>query len=134
MSSLACPCGHVIKDVVWPLTYDSGVILCDTDEEHYFSKTAEALAELVAATVQGKRLEWMHKYLPHMQDPEYMSKPDAEIIENYMGNFSFYIRVIEQCEKCGRLHVQKKPGENLYCSFKPDGEWQSVLKDIGSQE
>jgi hypothetical protein len=103
MAKIGCKCGHVIRDQSDYLPYKADYIsdsvsidLVDQVSKSVLGKISEVGVENTTAGEIGDIL-W------------------SEI-------FVEFGRQIFECEKCGRLLVQKSSGENLYLRYKPELE------------
>jgi len=87
------------------------------------------------ARTDEERAEWTERYFNPGSASFYAQLgPETTVLDLIHNTLSGYLRDIDQCEKCGRLLVQEKPGENAYRFFKPEDEWAGVLKDVAEPD
>jgi hypothetical protein len=131
MSKLGCRCGHVIVDQTDYLPY-KGDIVPDQTFFEFLDKIDQAINDLLIATKDNKRAEWIKKHFLEMY-PQDLS--NIQMLGDIFSKYYFpLIKHIYQCEKCGRLWVQKDKTEQ-FIPFKPEDEkWESVLEKIKQQE
>lgn len=63
MSKMACPCGGVISDVVWPSTTE-GWLFKVQDEEKFSEAIFRDITEFFAAIHSGQREKWIRQFFP----------------------------------------------------------------------
>lgn len=132
MSKIACLCGYVLSDSVVPPPYNTGVMLTHDDEHVLYKQIARDVVALISAVQQGDRDRWMRQHF-RGDDFSYYHNLDEILYDYLLSLFLDYIRAVDQCPQCGRLLIQKYPGENRYCFFQPEGEWQHVLTNMHSR-
>ncbi len=117
MSKIQCKCGHVISDVACPCATEADVI-GDTAYEHFDRDFTHDVASFLASTRENRRSEWIVERFGTIYPT---NLPDAEVISDLLtANFRNYAVSIAECEKCGRLWLQRRVNENDYRSFIPD--------------
>ena len=117
MSKMACLCGGTISDTLYPCPTE-GWILRNQDQEPYYDGTSKDIAAFFAAIQAGRRNEWIAEYF----SPQYLHDVSDEGI---VYDIIFYhkrqlVLSVAECEHCGRLWVQRRPGVNEYRSYSPD--------------
>ncbi|APR84612.1 Hypothetical protein A7982_09961 [Minicystis rosea] len=76
------------------------------------------IVDFHAAIREGRREAWIAQFFSS-QYPADMR--DEEILHDMLVGHDCAIELdVAECERCGRLHVQQKPGENAYLSYVPD--------------
>jgi hypothetical protein len=123
MSKLACQCGHVIVDRSTDLPY-KGRVLADEDFGKWSAFTAK-VAEFMAAVARGRRDAWVTAWYGR----EVPGITDASVVfDIHSAAISPLEQELFQCETCGRLLLQSRPGADNFLSFSPDGPWRDVLR------
>ena len=91
-----------------------GDAVYDEFQQHF----TRDVAALLAAVRGNRRNEWLVETFGAVY-PDDM--PDAEVIADLlMVDFRRYALSIAECERCGRLWLQRRVDENSYRSFVPD--------------
>lgn len=130
MSKMQCRCGHVISDFASPCVTEARVI-GDTAFEHFETDFSRQVAAFLASTRDNTRAEWLVEHFGEIYPSDL---PDAEVISDLLdSSLRKYAVSMAECERCGRLWLQRKVGQNLYRSFAPDeGGYESHLADVSS--
>jgi hypothetical protein len=119
MSKLACPCGGIISDTLVPCPTEGWIwILRDQNQEGYQEAVGRDIASYFAAIRAGRRDAWLGEFF----SPQYPAEVGGvEVVTDIIGvrGRQFTLSIAE-CERCGRLHVQREPGINSYLTFAPD--------------
>jgi hypothetical protein len=117
MSKMACPCGGIISNTLVPCPTE-GWILRDQDQEDYQEAVGRDIASFFAAIRDGRRNAWLGEFF----SPRYPTEVgDASVVIDIIGvHDRRFTLSIAECERCGRLHVQRGPGANSYVTFAPD--------------
>lgn len=117
MSKMACLCRGIISDTLVPCPTE-GWILRDQDQEDYQDAVGRDIALFFAAVRAGRRDAWIREFF----SPQYPDEVgDAGVMTDIIGvHERRFTLSIAECERCGRLWVQRSPGENSYRSFVPD--------------
>jgi hypothetical protein len=126
MSKIACLCGNVISDVVCPCPTE-GWVTGDQDGERLQEESFAAVKSFLAALVAGRKEEWIRGFFLK----EYPADlADESVLSDVISYFERrYHRSVAECEQCGRLWVQVRPGENVYRSYLPDeGGYAAILR------
>lgn len=122
MSKFRCECGHVISDQSWGLPY-KGELIPDGFMETFYDRLGQLIDDLLQATAQGRRAEWVRQKLGQSYASEL---PDSALIWDAF-DFRDTTRIMYQCEQCGRLWVQIGSA-NHFASFVPEGpEGRNIL-------
>ena len=114
MSKLACKCGYTIVDQADHLPYKAKFI---KDQDWLDHKSfAYVIARFIKAILNGDREQWIQNYFlegyPH-------DISDSEVIHDIASTFdATYEHNIYQCEKCGRIAIQKSG--NIFSFFQPE--------------
>ena len=104
MSKLQCKCGHVVSDQTDDLSY-KGEVIADQDWEGVWGAIAL----------------------------RYASRSD-ELVDFITSVRLEFSRDVYECQGCGRLWVQEKPGAREFLSFAPEFERGSgVLRPVDAQ-
>lgn len=130
MSKMQCKCGHIISDVVCPCVTEADVI-GDAAYERFDRDFTRDVTDFLASVHEGRRNDWLVENFGAIYPNDL---PDAEIISDLLtANFRKYAVSMAECEKCGRLWLQRRVGENHYRSFAPDeGGYESHLAIVGA--
>jgi hypothetical protein len=126
MSKLACVCGNVISNVVCPCPSE-GLLIGDQDHDRLLAESHAALKSFLAALVAGRKEEWIRGFFA----PEYPTDTaDASVVYDVISHFGVrYQKSVAECDQCGRLFVQVRPGENVYRSYSSDtGGYAAILR------
>jgi hypothetical protein len=131
MGKLGCQCGNVMSDVSDNLPYKAQLV---PDQYFYdfFERIESAIKDLIEATRNGKREEWVMK---NFNFPPYpLDLRDEQMISDIFGKYYFDLKKdIFQCEKCGRIHIEKE--RNHFVSFLPeDDRWRDILSKRNANE
>jgi hypothetical protein len=126
MSKMACICGNVISDVVCPCPTE-GWLTGDEDRERFQSESSAAVKSFLTALVAGRKEEWIRSFFFSGYPADL---PDESVLGDVISYFERrYHKSVAECEQCGRLWVQAKPGENVYRSYSPDeGGYAAILR------
>jgi type III secretory pathway component EscR len=127
MSKFKCTCGNVISDTVYPSKTEAW-LYTEEDGEIFETEIEERFYEFLKSVLDGKRQEYIEKYFDTQYYPADIK--DNEVISDSLTQLlRKYTMSICECENCGRIHVQKKPGINEYISFSPDSpKYEGILK------
>ena len=119
MGKFRCPCGQTISDIEHPRP-NAGRLVKEQDEESYFGGAARELAGLVAAVTAGTRDEWIRE---RFGDDYPKDLDDESVIWDLFTAYNVeYTLLVDECEGCGRLHVQSRPGSSRAASYAPDSK------------
>src|SRR6266498_3742552 len=104
MSKMGCKCGSVISNTLCPCPTE-GWIVRDQDQDDYFESSSRDIATYFAAAQAGRRNEWLSEFFAPKVGADWC---DADVIFAIMAHHKrrLFLSVAE-CEKCGRLHVQR---------------------------
>jgi hypothetical protein len=112
---MQCRCGSLIRKMLGPT---EGFVLRDEDQPRFYSIAARDITSFFAAVRGGTRNAWLAAYF----SPEFPTDTSDEII--VYDIFAFHeckvALSITECADCGRLWVQRVPGNNEYRSYAPD--------------
>lgn len=124
MSKINCLCGHVIVDQTDNLAYKA-IFVRHQDLEQIDNWTKD-IANFIISVKIGKRKEWLNEYF---NSDIYDNISDESVVFDIMAKNTFnYESIIYQCEKCGRVLIQKG-NQNEYLSFYPeDDNWVDLFK------
>ncbi len=123
MSKLGCQCGHIISDNTDFIPYKA-TFISDQDSMIY-DKTIEDICSLMEAYKKGEKEKWIKNRFGDKVDGSLSN--DWLIIKIQLINEYDYEKTIYQCEKCGRIKLEKN-NSNQYVSFRPETEgWKNIL-------
>lgn len=127
MSRFGCQCGEVISTSQYPNSVEGWLYGCEALEE-FDQEIAKALSSFLAVKTQEERRRWLALFFSedYPTDVE-----DSVIIADITSRLqSPYLRDVLECPSCGRLHIQVKPGENVWRTYQPeDGANPGILKN-----
>ncbi len=123
MATFRCKCGYLIGFHVGSCRYDSSVMRDQGFESMEEARVREVTAFL-ASVREGHRAEWLKQVYGEAFPIE-----DANVISDIVCKHDIdFALALHQCERCGRLWLQSKPGENVYASYRPEGAWRGALE------
>src|SRR5579884_2737233 len=132
MSKLGCPCGHTIRDQTDCIPYKA---LCYADEDTpvYF-EAIEAIADLI----QERENHITEQSFSPPQSEQQKRKERMSLTREITRILGYYhgghLRVVFECENCGRLRLQVNPRENNFVSYLPEGHTRGVFRSQGGRE
>jgi hypothetical protein len=106
-----------MSDVLGPSPTE-GWILREQDQEAYQDAVGRDIVEFFAAVDAGRRDVWIQEFFS-TQYPTDLGNEEVVTDILLVHDRRFTLSVAE-CERCGRLWVQRRPGANSYRSFPPD--------------
>jgi hypothetical protein len=125
---LTCDCGHVIVDQTDYLPYKA-LLARDEDFDRIWTTASEDLVKSLVADPAKRKEELGDRF------QGISSSSDEWVITTYLGRLrrEHMLRVYE-CERCGRLLVQRGPRAQMYVSFIPSsGQPEHILaSELGS--
>ncbi|MEO8254576.1 MAG: hypothetical protein ABI554_09340 [Flavobacterium sp.] len=126
MSKIVCNCGNIILDQTDDLIYKASFIRDQNIEN--ISKRNLDLAEFIKAIKNNDRIKWLEKYFG---DSIYNKLNDEEIINDILLKCeASYESIIYNCDKCGRIMVEKDKNNN-FVSFLPEKDnWKDIFKGL----
>jgi len=132
MAQFGCSCGNRIGLNVVPSRYDASV-LGDEGSETASAEIDRVSAEFFEAVGRGRRAEWVRAFYNSADDRAVENMDDATILSDIQMRAELpHRRGMHQCERCGRLWLQIRPGGNLYAPFRPETEeWRGILERSG---
>lgn len=115
MSKFGCKCGNVISDVISPNEV-TGEILSNKSHESFFDDVAAIIKDCLEYSAQGKIEAWMNKHFSVYPK----SLPLSEMLHDalHIRHCNLTLGLME-CDKCGRLWIQRSVGENYYREYVP---------------
>ena len=123
MSKFRCTCGYLLGFNIAPCRYDANV-LRQQDADTVDNKIIRAVTEYLAFVAEGRRNEWFQQFYG-----EVFALEDASVISDIFSRYqNDFFLALHQCEQCGRLWLQEKPGGNVYHSYLPEGPWRGALE------
>ena len=126
MSKLRCHCGHTIADQTDNISYKAS-FRRDKDDESFFAVAGD-IAAFVKAIEIGERDEWIKKYFTD----EYLgiNPSNFVVIQDIISKWDFdHRRTMYQCEKCGRVAIQKNDS-NIFAFFKQEDKVSNGIFDV----
>ena len=126
MGKLACTCGNVISDVVCPCPTE-GWLIGDQDRDRLVLESHEAVKSFLAALIAGRKEDWIRAFFLEGYPTD---TADESVLNDVNSRFEVrYQKSVAECDQCGRLFVQARPGENVYRSYVPDeGGYAAILR------
>lgn len=117
MSKFRCRCDHVISDSVYP-SPTAGWFYTQEDEDVYQTEIENYISGFIEAIAGNKRDEWIRGFFSN----DYPSGlTNTSVISDIISRIqSKFVLSVYRCEKCGRIHVQEKPGLDEYKTYKPE--------------
>lgn len=128
MSKLGCICGHTIVNQTDNLAYKAEFIR-NQDLDAIDNRTDE-IAKFIEAIKNDTRDKWLDDFYGLDIDK---SIANSSVVFDIIGRYTMnYESTIYQCEKCGRIKIQKGTS-NKYLSFLPeDEEWRDIFKGLST--
>ena len=123
MSTFGCECGYIIRFNTVPCRYD-GAVVRDMGSEAVYDAATDQIGSFIAAIREGRRDEWLHGFYGStfaIKDGEAVS----DIFDRHVMPSTL---ALHQCERCGRLWLQRATFEPPYESYLPEGNWQGALE------
>lgn len=119
--NIQCSCGHTILDLKENLPYKAHIVR-DQDEAAFCATVAKTVSGLARAIEAGNREKWIARQLP--PGARLSGNRDA-ILEGIMESLVFRIQqkyslAAYECEECGRVFIQNKPGSAEISRFEPE--------------
>ncbi len=126
MSKMACLCSNIIADTICPCPTE-GWLTGHEDRDRLQTESLAAVKEFLAALIGGRKEEWI---LGFFLKGYPVDLADESVISDVLSYFERrYHKSVAECDQCGRLWVQVKPGENVYRSYLPDeGGYAAILR------
>ena len=116
MSKFGCKCGTVISDVVCPNEV-TGSVLSDKSHDKFFGDVCSIINDCIEHDRRGDISGWMKK---HFNDMYPKDLPVGEMIHDAIHSLHCGLTLaVMECDKCGRLWIQRKVGENHYREYVP---------------
>lgn len=118
MSKLGCTCGNVIWDGQTPNEVE-GHILSDKGYHLYFDSISGVIEDFLAHFQAGQLPEWRKKHF----NPIYPDDvPPGDLLADVLlpAYLDLTLAMLE-CDRCGRLWIQKAVGKNEYAPYAFDG-------------
>lgn len=116
MSKMLCRCGNTMSDTLFPCPTEAS-LLRQQDHEKHDDDIARNVMNFFRAIQMNQRAQWIQKFFGS-QYPA--TESDESVVLDIIGLAGDRFIAVAECEKCGRLWVQSKPGENSYRSYAPD--------------
>lgn len=97
------------------------------DSERQSSVFPTLVNEYLTACREGRRDSWLRARFNDEYPATFLS--DGEVIDDLLSAATIDISLsVAECESCGRLWIQRAPGENKYASFvAEDGVAAGIL-------
>jgi hypothetical protein len=114
---MRCECGKVMSNTTAPCPTE-GWLSGDQDRDATLDELCRDIAAYFRASREGRRDEWLNSFFlplyPH-------DVPDESVVcDILLRNQGRIEHSVWECDECGRLWVQRKPGLNEYRSYRPD--------------
>ncbi|HET8841453.1 MAG TPA: hypothetical protein VFN35_08295 [Ktedonobacteraceae bacterium] len=120
-----CSCGHIIRDQTNSLPCKAR-FTPDEDTDDDSDHLATILEEFILAREAGKQQEFLAS---HFAEDYPQDLPLQSIINDLLTReINLSMRVIYECEKCGRIFVEHHPAEARLAIYAPEGETRGVLQ------
>jgi hypothetical protein len=131
MSKFACKCGNIISDVVCPNEV-TGSVLSHKSHDKFFDDVCSIINDCLDHDKRGAMGAWMKK---HFNDMYPKDLPMGEMLHDaiHARHRSLTLAVME-CDKCGRLWIQSRVGENHYQEYVPGSQDQTKVLGLNQQE
>ncbi|MDC7815121.1 MULTISPECIES: hypothetical protein [Pseudomonas] len=124
MSKLACRCGHIIIDQTDDLPYKAA-LLRDEHEERFFADASLLANELLDAASAGKVDKLLEQ---HYGNGHWRPGPMEFFGDKFTSVYLSSISTVYECERCGRLWVQKEGANHFVCFTPESGQYESILR------
>jgi hypothetical protein len=124
MSKLLCDCGHIIQDHELGLDCKARLI-SDKDFVGFFDWITKEIQEYVIAAQAEDVERWL---LNKGFDKSYVGLhlDHGNILHDYLyGKFLDIKKDVYECEKCGKLHIERQ--NNNFLSFSPKNKLFNAL-------
>jgi hypothetical protein len=116
MSKFRCKCGHVIVNITDDLPYFA-VLLRDQDKDRFYDTVARELARFAAAVKADQRETWIAE---HFLAGYPRDLSDEDVISDFLWGPADLMSGVYECERCGRLWVQRQPGAEERIAYTPE--------------
>ncbi len=124
MSTFGCRCGNRIYFNVVPCRYD-GEVFRDTGTEVAYDTATKQMADFFATIQEGRRDDWLRQFYSYGSTFEITDDSVvSEIMDRHFGPLALGIH---QCERCGRVWLQR-PGKEYFTPYLPEGDWRGALE------
>jgi hypothetical protein len=118
MAKFRCTCGHIISDSTCPNEV-TGDILSEKSGEAFFEELASTIDDFFAHLQAGRVSDWRAKHFNDMY-PKDLS-PGTMLCDALNGRYMDLRLAMMECDRCGRLWIQKSGGEKEYVGYSFDG-------------
>lgn len=117
MGKFGCTCGNVISDVACPNDV-TGSVLSDRSGDAFYDAIATTVKDYLEHLHGNTVDEWRTK---HFNDIYSDDLPGSEMIHDVLTSKLMDLTLaMFECDECGRLWIQTKPGVNEYRGYSPD--------------
>ena len=126
MSKIVCQCNNIIIDQTDDLAYKAFFVRDQNFEK--IQQRNSIIAQFIEAHKSGNKDKWLEKYF---ESDTYNNLEIESVINDILLRFDLeYQSTMYQCEKCGRLFVQKG-NENNFLRFIPEEkDWKNIFKGL----
>lgn len=119
MSRFSCKCGHVTNTTVYP-SPALGELKWQTEIEAESQQRNQDVKDFLTALENGLDKDWVRNYFNEEYAesyPDVISK--ATVIEDIVSRAGYISgRRVSQCERCGRLYIQKEFNSDEWACFE----------------
>jgi hypothetical protein len=128
MGKFACTCGHIISDVQCPNDV-TGWLLSDKSGESFFNAISDTIDDYMRHAANDDVDGWRNKHFNAMYPPDISA---GGMIHDVLTNRFFDLTLaVMECDKCGRIWVQRTPDMNKYHGYSPDDAADARAKLLG---
>jgi hypothetical protein len=116
MSRFRCRCGHLIIDITDDLP-NKAAVLRNQDTDWFYDTVARELARFAAAVRADQRETWIAE---HFLAGYPRDLSDEDVISDFLCGPADLMSGVYECERCGRLWVQRQPGADEWIAYTPE--------------
>ncbi|WP_211472809.1 hypothetical protein [Collimonas humicola] len=117
MSSLACTCGHIIRDITNNLPH-RGSLFKGILQDNFFDWLIHETQSYVVAVQQDQVRQWLLEK-GYGEDYANLCLDHGNVLHDHIHNRYLEIkRDVFECQACGRIHIETT--DNQFASFTPE--------------
>ena len=116
MSSFYCKCGHRTSTTVYPSPHE-GDLKWQTEFEESDQIAMRRLEKYLSALEAGRGVEWVKNNMGESYPPE---TAPAGVVSDIYSNASWKGRIVQKCESCERLFVQKEYLSDIWIVYQKE--------------